>query len=110
MKKYNTSLVVAGTLSALLLISMVFNFKFISLTSEQRATIKSLQAERNQVENYREALKLADDIMDNNDLWDRDGSDLMSDYLNLRANIDTTFYQGFHDNALLDNISNDYNE
>ena len=105
MKKYNTSLVVAGTLSALLLISMVFN-----LTSEQRATIKSLQAERNQVENYREALKLADDIMDNNDLWDRDGSDLMSDYLNLRANIDTTFYQGFHDNALLDNISNDYNE
>lgn len=36
--------------------------------------------------------------MDNNELWDCDGSDLMSDYLHLRSEIDKDFMKGFHGN------------
>lgn len=110
MKKYNTSWVVTSVLLALLFISSIFNFKFANLVSQQRATISSIKYNSYKMEEYREALRLADLIMDNNDMWDRDGSDTMSDYLNLRANMDTTFYYGFHHNALLDSLSLDYNE
>ena len=110
MKKYNTPWVIASTLLALLIISIVFNFKFATLANAQRKAINTLQDSNYKLKEYKEALRLSDVIMDNNDLWDRDGSDVMSDYLNLRANMDTTFYHGFHENALLDSISYNYNE
>ena len=31
----------------------------------------------------------SDQIMDNNEVWDKDGSDCMSDYLNLRQELDS---------------------
>lgn len=110
MKKLNTPWVVVSVLLALLLTSIILNFKFSNLVSQQRATINSIKYDCHKMEEYEEAIRLADTIMDNNDLWDRDGSDAMSDYLNLRANMDTTFYKGFHNSILLDNLSYDYNE
>lgn len=110
MKKLNTPWVVVSVLLALLLTSIILNFKFSNLVSQQRATINSIKYDCHKMEEYEEAIRLADTIMDNNDLWDRDGSDVMSDYLNLRANMDTTFYKGFHNSILLDNLSYDYNE
>lgn len=41
-------------------------------------------------------LNYSDNILDNNGVWDRDGSDCMSDYLNLRHELDSTFLDGFH--------------
>lgn len=110
MNKYNKLWVVASTLLVLLFISIMFNLRFATLASAQRKTISSLQNNSYMLKEYKEALRLSDVIMDNNDLWDRDGSDVMSDYLNLRANMDTTFYHGFHHNVLLDSLSLDYNE
>jgi hypothetical protein len=34
----------------------------------------------------------------------------MNEYINIRNNIDNTFYEDFHNNALLDSISYMYNE
>lgn len=113
MKRINKPWAVAATLAALLFISMIYTTKYANLVDEQRATISHLQMQANNcnLENYKEALRLADTIMDNNELWDRDGSDVMTDYLHLRSNMDTAFYQGFHENPLLDNLSADfYNE
>jgi hypothetical protein len=41
-------------------------------------------------------LNYSDNILDNNEVWDKDGSDYMSDYLNLRHELDSTFLDGFH--------------
>lgn len=110
MKKFNSPWAVAATLAALLFISMIYTAKYADLVDRQRARIAYLQSSNCKLEEYKEALKLSDIIMDNNDLWDRDGSDVMSDYLNLRASMDTTFYQGFHHNALLDSLALNYDE
>ena len=101
---------VGMALATLLLTSIAFNIQSSKLIARQRATICTLQKNSYKLEECKEALRLSDIIMDNNALWDRDGSDVMSEYLNLRANMDTTFYQGFHKNALLDSLSYDYNE
>lgn len=45
----------------------------------------------------------SDQIMDNNEVWDKDGSDCMSDYLNLRHKLDSTFLDGFHKRYNSDN-------
>ena len=45
----------------------------------------------------------SDQIMDNNEVWDKDGSDCMSDYLNLRHELDSTFLDGFHKRYSSDN-------
>ena len=34
-------------------------------------------------------ISYSDQIMDNNEVWDKDGSDCMSDYLNLRHELDS---------------------
>ena len=49
-------------------------------------------------------------IFDNNNIWDKDKSEIMNDYINIRCNIDGIFYEGFHNSALLDSISYMYNE
>ena len=41
-------------------------------------------------------ISYSDQIMDNNEVWDKDGSDYMSDYLELRQEIDSTFLSDFH--------------
>ena len=41
-------------------------------------------------------LNYSDNILDYNEIWDKDGSDYMSDYLKLRHEIDSTFMSDFH--------------
>ena len=41
-------------------------------------------------------LNYSDNILDNNGVWDKDGSDYMSDYLELRQRLDSTFLDGSH--------------
>ena len=48
-------------------------------------------------------LNYSDNIMDNNELWDRDGSDYMCDYLNLRYELDSTFLNKYHKRYNSDN-------
>ena len=95
MKKLNKPWAVAATFAALLFISMIYTTKYASLVDEQRAAIKRLDYK---VEAQKKALELSDDITDTNELWDCDGSDLMSDYLHLRSEIDKDFMKGFHGN------------
>lgn len=47
--------------------------------SKQRDTIRLMD----------KCLIYSDRIMDNNGVWDKDGSDCMSDYLNLRQKLDS---------------------
>ncbi len=86
MKKYNTSWVMAGTVLALLFISMAYNFKYIHINDVQRDTINHLSYK---VEAQDKALKLSDEIMSNNNLYDADGSDTMANYLELRDQLNT---------------------
>ena len=48
-------------------------------------------------------LNYSDNIMDNNEVWDRDGSDYMCDYLNLRYELDSTFLNEYHKRYNSDN-------
>ena len=48
-------------------------------------------------------LSYSDQIMDNNEVWDKDSSDCMSDYLNLRYELDSIILDGFHKRYNSDN-------
>ena len=48
-------------------------------------------------------ISYSDQIMDNNEVWDKDGSDCMSDYLNLRYELDSIILDGFHKRYNSDN-------
>ena len=78
--------------------------------NKQREFIKELTSKYYILEEYKEAIKLADIIFDNNNIWNNDNSEMMNDYINIRYNIDNTFYDGFHNSALLDSISYMYTE
>lgn len=80
------------------------------LINKQREFIDELRFEYYKLEEYKEAVNLADIIFDNNNIWAKDKSETMNDYINIRCNIDSTFYEGFHNSALLDSISYMYNE
>lgn len=95
----------------ILLISLFLCIYYQSQTiNKQREYIKELTYKYYKFEEYKEAIKLVDIIFDNNNIWDNDNSEIMSEYINIRSNIDNTFYEDFHNNALLDSISYMYNE
>lgn len=95
----------------ILLISLFLCIYYQSQTiNKQREYIKELTYKYYKLEEYKEAIKLVDIIFDNNNIWDNDNSEIMSEYINIRSNIDNTFYEDFHNNALLDSISYMYNE
>ena len=48
-------------------------------------------------------ISYSDQIMDNNEVWDKDSSDYMSDYLNLRYELDSIILDGFHKRYNSDN-------
>lgn len=48
-------------------------------------------------------ISYSDQIMDNNEVWDKDSSDCMSDYLNLRYELDSIILDGFHKRHNSDN-------
>ena len=95
----------------ILLTSLLLCIYYQSQTiNKQREFIKELTSKYYKLEEYEEAIKLADIIFDNNNIWNNDNSEIMNEYINIRSNINSTFYKDFHNNALLDSISYMYNE
>ena len=97
-------------LASLLIFSTICLYNQAQIINKQREFIDELQFEYYKLEEYKEVINLADIIFDNNNIWAKDKSETMSDYINIRCNIDSTFYEGFHNNVLLDSISYMYNE
>ena len=94
----------------LLICSTICLYHQSQTINKQRKFIKELTSKYYMFEEYEEAIKLADIIFDNNNIWDNDNSEIMNKYINIRSNIDSTFYKGFYNSALLDSISYMYNE
>ena len=97
-------------LISLLICSTICLYHQSQTINKQREFIKELTSKYYELEEYKEAIKLADIIFDNNDIWNNDNSEIMNEYINIRSNIDSTFYKGFHNSVLLDSISYMYNE
>ena len=97
-------------LISLLICSIICLYYQSQTINKQRKFIKELTSKYYKFEEYEEAIKLADIIFDNNNIWDNDNSEIMNDYINIRSNIDSTFYKNFYNTALLDSISYMYNE
>ena len=97
-------------LISLLICSTICLYHQSQTINKQRKFIKELTSKYYELEEYKEAIKLADIIFDNNNIWDNDNSEIMNEYINIRSNIDSTFYKSFHNSVLLDSISYMYNE
>ena len=97
-------------LISLLIYSTICLYYQSQTINKQREFINELKSKYYMFEEYEEAIKLANIIFDNNNIWNNDNSEIMNDYINIRYNIDSTFYDGFHNSALLDSISYMYNE
>ena len=97
-------------LASLLIFSIICLYYQSQTINKQREFINELQSKYYELEEYKEAIKLVDIIFDNNNIWDNDNSEIMNKYINIRSNIDNTFYEDFHNNILLDSISYMYNE
>ena len=97
-------------LTSLLIFSTICLYNQAQIINKQRKFIDELQFNYYKLEEYKEVINLADIIFDNNNIWAKDKSETMSDYINIRCNIDSTFYERFHNSALLDSISYMYNE
>ena len=97
-------------LISLLICSTICLYYQSQTINKQRKFINELQSKYYELEEYKEAIKLADIIFDNNNIWDNDNSEIMNEYINIRSNIDNKFYEGFHNSALLDSISYMYNK
>ena len=110
--KYFSYYIIGGEilLISLLICSTICLYHQSQIISKQREFINELQFKYYELEEYKEAIKLADIIFDNNNIWNNDNSEIMNEYINIRSNIDSTFYEDFHNNALLDSISYMYNE
>ena len=111
MKRFSYYIIGGEILLISLLICSTICLYYQSQTiNKQREFIKELTSKYYELEEYKEAIKLADIIFDNNNIWDNDNSEIMNEYINIRSNIDSTFYEGFHNSVLLDSISYMYNE
>ena len=110
--KHSSYYIIGGEilLISLLICSTICLYYQSQTISKQREFINESQSKYYKLEEYKEAIKLADIIFDNNNIWDNDNSEIMSEYINIRSNIDSTFYENFHNNVLLDSISYMYNE
>ena len=97
-------------LISLLICSTICLYHQSQTINKQRKFINELKSKYYILEEYKEAIKLTDIIFDNNNIWDNDNSEIMNKYINIRNNIDNTFYEDFHNNTLLDSISYMYNE
>lgn len=97
-------------LTSLLIFNTICLYSQAQTINKQREFINELKSKYYMFEEYKEAIKLADIIFDNNNIWDNDNSEIMNEYINIRSNIDSTFYEGFYNSALLDSISYMYNE
>lgn len=77
MKKFTVCVAVA-------VVSAFVGFEFNSLVANNSFKYELIQSQA-------KALELADSIMDNNQLFDADGSDAMADYLHAAAKVDSLY-------------------
>ena len=111
MKRFSYYIIGGEILLISLLICSTICLYYQSQTiNKQREFINELKSKYYMFEEYKEAIKLTDIIFDNNNIWNNDNSEIMNEYINIRSNIDSTFYKGFHNSVLLDSISYMYNE
>ena len=110
MKSFLYHIIGEVILTSFLIFSTICLYNQAQIINKQRKFIDELQFEYYKLEEYKEVIKLADIIFNNNNIWDNDNSEIMNNYINIRCNIDSTFYEGFHNNVLLDSISYMYNE
>lgn len=110
MKHFLYPIIGEVTLASLLIFSAICLYYQSQKVNKQREFINELQFKYYKLEEYKEAIKLVDIIFDNNNIWDNDNSEIMNDYINIRSNIDSTFYENFHNSVLSDSISYMYNE
>ena len=59
-------------------------------------TGKKISKQNDTIRLMEKCLNYSDNILDYNGVWDKDGSDYMSDYLELRHELDSTFSEEFH--------------
>lgn len=102
--------IIGVIITPVFILSIICLYNCEQLIQRQRQIIKDLQSNYYKLSEYEEAIRVADIIFDNNNIWDKDKSETMNDYINIRCNIDSTFYKEFHNSALLDSISYMYNE
>ena len=77
-------------LISLLICSTICLYYQSQTINKQREFIKELTSKYYKFEEYKEAIKLADIIFDNNNIWDNDNSEIMNNYINaLRLNVIT---------------------
>lgn len=58
-------------------------------------TGKKISKQNDTIRLMEKCLNYSDNILDYNGIWDKDGSDYMSDYLELRHELDSTFLSEF---------------
>lgn len=105
MQKLSYYIIGVGTiLVSLLIFSTICLYNQSQIINKQKEFINELTSKYYKFEEYEEAIKLADIIFDNNNIWDNNNSEIMNEYINVRSNIDSTFYEGFHNNVLLDSV------
>ena len=91
MKHFLYHIIGEGILVSLLIFSTICLYHQSQIISKQREFINELQFEYYKLEEYKEAIRVADIIFDNNNIWDKDKSEIMNDYINIRCNIDSIF-------------------
>ena len=62
-----------------------------------------ISKQNNMIRLMDKCISYSDQIMDNNEVWDKDSSDCMSDYLNLRYELDSIILDGFYKRYNSDN-------
>ena len=102
--------IIGVIITPVFILSVICLYNCEQLIQSQRQIIKNLKSNYYKLNEYEEAIRVADIIFDNNNIWDKDKSETMNDYINIRCNIDSTFYESFYNNVLLDSISYMYNE
>ena len=78
-------------LISFLIFSIICLYYQSQIINKQREFINELQFKYYELEEYKEAIKLADIIFDNNDIWDNDNSERMNEYINIIGAIDRFF-------------------
>ncbi len=84
MKKFTVCAVIAA-------VSAFVGFEFNNYWYNNEGLYEANKFKRELVNAQAKALDLADQVMDRNNLWDADGSDVMSDYLDAAAKVDSLY-------------------
>ena len=84
MKKFTVCAAIAA-------VSAFVGFEFNNYWYNNEGLYEANKFKRELVNAQAKALNLADKVMDRNNLWDVDGSDIMSDYLHAAAKVDSLY-------------------